>query len=73
MDLFGGGRDGGGRPSLTWMGPGGDSRATARAFAEAAIAWWHAYEARRRRRLIAYVVLLCLLATLVARLTQAPA
>ena len=43
------------------------------AFAEAAIAWWHAYEARRRRRLIAYVVLLCLLAALVARLTEVPA
>src|SRR3954447_12594112 len=30
-------------------------------FAEAAIAWWHAYEAHRRRRLIAYLVLVCLL------------
>src|SRR4051794_9448190 len=40
--------------------------------AEAAIAWWHAYEARRRRRLIAYLVLLFLLAALVARLTEVP-
>ena len=39
-------------------------------FAEAAIAWWHAYEARRRRRLIAFIVLLCLFAALVARLTE---
>jgi len=38
--------------------------------AEAAIAWWHAYEARRRRRLIGYLVLLVLFAGLVARLTQ---
>jgi hypothetical protein len=41
-------------------------------FAEAAIAWWHAHEARRRRRLIAYLVLLCVFAALVARLTAAP-
>jgi hypothetical protein len=43
------------------------------AFAEAAIAWWHAYEARRRRRLTALIVLLCLLAALIARLTEVPA
>jgi hypothetical protein len=41
--------------------------------AEAAIAWWHAYEARRRRRLIASIVLVCLFAALIARLTEMPA
>jgi hypothetical protein len=40
------------------------------AIAEAAIAWWHAYEARRRRRFIAYGVLVCLFMALMVRLTQ---
>ena len=38
---------------------------------EAAIAWWHAYEARRRRRIMAWCLVGLLLAFLIARTQQA--
>jgi hypothetical protein len=37
---------------------------------EAAVAWWHAYEARRRRRIIVGVVATLLLIAWLARLTE---
>jgi hypothetical protein len=43
------------------------------AIAEAAIAWWHAYEAHRRRRLYALLVALFLIGTLIWRITEAVA
>jgi hypothetical protein len=39
--------------------------------AEAAIAWWHAYEAWRRQRVIAVLVALVVLVTLLMRVVQA--
>jgi hypothetical protein len=43
-------------------------RVEIRAVAEAAVAWWHAYEARRRRKAYAALALLFVFAMLVVRL-----
>ena len=40
------------------------------AFAEAAVAWWHAYEARRRRRIIALLATVALAMLLAIRYLQ---
>jgi hypothetical protein len=46
-------------------------RVEVRAIAEATVAWWHAYEARRRRKLYAGLALLFAFAMLVLRLQEA--
>ncbi|WP_213450166.1 hypothetical protein [Rhizomonospora bruguierae] len=49
-----------------------DSRSTVTPLAEAALAWFHAYETRRRRRLTAVVIGLVLLVLLLLRLAHYP-
>jgi hypothetical protein len=52
-------------PHLT-SGP----RVEVKPLTEAAIAWWHAYEARRRHKLIAVLVVLFLLVAVITRLQE---
>jgi hypothetical protein len=52
----------------THVAPG--PRVEIRAVAEAAVAWWHAYEARRRRKAYAALALLFVFAMLVLRLQE---